>query len=84
MAFEHIQVDGNDGTGKSTLVRLLAAYGIEAADRGEMTKASDDPSVKPRDDVVFYFFCIFLDTIVLLIDKKQPLINEKKSGLLRR
>jgi len=48
-----IEIDGNDGTGKSTLVRMLAALGIEAQDRGRMTLATDDPSVGPESDVLY-------------------------------
>ena len=48
-----IEVDGNDGTGKSTLVRLLAEYGVEARDRGVMTRASDDPSIGPEENTLY-------------------------------
>ena len=36
-----IVVDGNDGTGKTTLVAQLRDLGIEARDRGLPTKATD-------------------------------------------
>lgn len=48
-----VEVDGNDGTGKSTLVADLARYGIEAQDRGRMTKATDDDSVQPEEGVLY-------------------------------
>jgi ATP phosphoribosyltransferase len=48
-----IEVDGNDGTGKSTLVRLLAEYGVVAQDRGLMTRASDDPSLGPEPGTLY-------------------------------
>jgi ATP phosphoribosyltransferase len=48
-----IEVDGNDGSGKSTLVRLLAAHGIEARDRGAMTRATDDDSVAPEPETLY-------------------------------
>ena len=38
-------VDGNDGTGKSTLVARLRDLGYDVADRGVPTKMTDDPSV---------------------------------------
>lgn len=37
-----IVVDGNDGTGKSTLVAALVTLGYEVADRGLPTRATDD------------------------------------------
>ncbi len=48
-----VEVDGNDGTGKSTLVELLARYGIVAADRGAMTAATDDRTVQPEPGVCY-------------------------------
>lgn len=43
-----IVIDGNDGTGKSTLVKALDALGLLAKDRGLPTRASDD-GVPPRE-----------------------------------
>ena len=40
-----IVVDGNDGTGKSTLAAALRARGYDVRDRGVPTKKTDDPSV---------------------------------------
>lgn len=48
-----VEIDGNDGTGKSTLVANLARYGIVALDRGRMTKATDDDSVEPEEGVLY-------------------------------
>lgn len=49
-----IVVDGNDGTGKSTLVRGLRSLGFSRVeDRAEMTKASDDESVGPAPDTTY-------------------------------
>jgi ATP phosphoribosyltransferase len=49
-----IVVDGNDGTGKTTLVRSLTLMGFRnVLDRGEMTHATDDPSVKPLHGTVY-------------------------------
>ncbi len=45
-----VVVDGNDGTGKSTLAEALRRLGYEVADRGIPTKMTDDPAVCPRDD----------------------------------
>ena len=38
-------VDGNDGTGKSTLVARLRDLGYDVADRGVPTKMTEDPCV---------------------------------------
>ncbi len=48
-----IVVDGNDGTGKSTLVAALDALGFEVRDRGLPTKATDEgvPETVPDDDL---------------------------------
>jgi predicted ATPase len=43
-------VDGNDGTGKSTLVEALRLRGFAAADRGIPTKMTDDRGIRPPDD----------------------------------
>ena len=49
-----IVVDGNDGTGKTTLVRSLRLLGFrDVHDRGEMTKATDDPTVGPVVGTVY-------------------------------
>ncbi len=46
-----IIVDGNDGLGKSTLVKALLAHGIIASDRGTPTKLTDDLSIAvPTDE----------------------------------
>lgn len=55
-----IVVDGNDGTGKSTLVERLRKDGYCVQDRGIPTKLTDDPSVKPNSDE----FYIILDAPV--------------------
>jgi ATP phosphoribosyltransferase len=49
-----IVVEGNDGTGKSTLVAGLRALGWEARDRGFLTKATDEglPATRPADEVL--------------------------------
>jgi thymidylate kinase len=48
-----IVVDGNDGTGKSTLVEGLRGRGLEAADRGLPTKMTDDPDLAPAADELY-------------------------------
>ena len=49
-----IVVDGNDGTGKSTLVNSLRQLGFRNVfDRGEMTKATDDPTIGPVEGTIY-------------------------------
>ena len=48
-----IVVDGNDGTGKSTLVTMLRTLGYEVQDRGDATKMTDDPALVPSPDVFY-------------------------------
>lgn len=48
-----VVVDGNDGTGKSTLVAALRRAGYDAADRGAPTKRTDDPSYPAREGEVY-------------------------------
>lgn len=42
-------LDGNDGTGKSTLFEQLRAKGYDVYDRGIPTKMTDDPALRPGD-----------------------------------
>ncbi|MBI4433971.1 hypothetical protein HY632_04290 [Candidatus Uhrbacteria bacterium] len=42
-----VVVDGNDGTGKSTLVAALRTRGHDVADRGFPTKMTDDLLLQP-------------------------------------
>jgi ATP phosphoribosyltransferase len=48
-----IVIDGNDGTGKSTLVARLQALGYAVKDRGLPTKATDEgvPATIPEDEL---------------------------------
>lgn len=48
-----VVVDGNDGTGKSTLVAALRALGYTVQDRGLPTKLTDSPDRDPRPEEVF-------------------------------
>jgi XTP/dITP diphosphohydrolase len=48
-----VVVDGNDGTGKTTLVAGLRALGYTVADRGLPTKLSDGPDRAPAPDEIF-------------------------------
>lgn len=57
-----IIVDGNDGTGKSTLVEILGSQYDNVFDRGVPTRMTDDDSVVP-DPEDFY---IILDAPVAI------------------
>ena len=48
-----IVIDGNDGTGKSTVVAMLRERGYEVQDRGIPTKMTDDESVIPQEDELY-------------------------------
>lgn len=61
-----IVVDGNDGTGKSTLVKRLRECGYNVKDRGIPTKLTDNPNLKPVNDE----FYIILDTAVEICQKR--------------
>ena len=70
---QKIVVEGNDGTGKSTLVRQLRALGHEVQDRGVPTRMTDDPELRPRDDVLY----VVLDVPVEV--SQQRLLRAGKS-----
>jgi hypothetical protein len=59
-------IDGNDGTGKTTLVNSLKDLGIPAFDRGWVSKKTLDPSIEPYEDSI----TIILDAPVE-ISRKQ-------------
>jgi thymidylate kinase len=72
-----IVVDGNDGTGKSTLVKFLKENGYNVQDRGAPTKMTDDPTVQPDANDVY----LILDAPVELcrerLQKAGKNLNEK-------
>ena len=47
-----IEIDGNDGTGKSTLVKRLKAEGYDVYDRGIATQMTDDDKLICKDDAI--------------------------------
>lgn len=48
-----IVIDGNDGTGKSTIVAWLTTLGYDVVDRGIPTKMTDDPTVVGKQGEVY-------------------------------
>lgn len=57
-----VVVDGNDGTGKSTLVAALRAEGYDVADRGVPTRRTDNPDFPAVEGEVY----IILDATPIL------------------
>ena len=49
-----IVIDGNDGTGKSTLIRSLEDLGYVCQDRGLPTKMTDDYDLRPTSEKEIY------------------------------
>ena len=52
-ARRRVVVDGNDGTGKSTVVARLRELGYDVADRGVPTKMTDDPNLQAVEGEVY-------------------------------
>ncbi len=48
-----IIIDGNDGTGKTTLVNSLRVLGYEVQDRGLLTKMTDGSQEAPDSDALY-------------------------------
>lgn len=55
MIIHSIEIDGNDGTGKSTLCHIISSWGIRARNRGIISKISlGQATVQDlRDDVLY-------------------------------
>lgn len=54
-SIKNIEIDGNDGTGKTTLCAMLEEWGIQARDRGLITKISlgEAQAADLRDDTLY-------------------------------
>jgi XTP/dITP diphosphohydrolase len=61
-----VVVDGNDGTGKTTLVAALAALGYRVHDRGLPTRLTDAPDRAPEPTECF-----------LILDAPVPVLRER-------
>jgi len=61
-----IVIDGNDGTGKSTLVKELKKLGYDVSDRGIPTKMTDNPSLKLAKDE----FYVILDAPITVCQQR--------------
>jgi thymidylate kinase len=78
-----IIIDGNDGTGKTSLVKALNELGLNAVDRGILTKMTDgyDPSLEDVKN------CLFVLLDVPIVESQRRLleagkdINEKYHNL---
>ena len=53
MSRGRIVIDGNDGTGKTTLIAALKRLGIDAQDRGEATLMTDHLEMEPRPHAIY-------------------------------
>ena len=69
-------VDGNDGTGKSTLVEALRTLGYEVDDRAEPTKMTDDPSLKADPDALYLILDASVDICRARLEKAGKDLNE--------
>ena len=72
-----IVVDGNDGTGKSTIVALLRELGYEVQDRGIPTKMTDDESVKPEKDEFYLILDVPVEVSRMRLSQAGRDLNEK-------
>ena len=72
-----IVVDGNDGTGKSTLVTLLQELGYEVQDRGIPTKMSDDESIKPLENEFYIILDVPIEVSRERLKKAGRNLDEK-------
>ena len=57
---QEITIDGNDGTGKSTIIAKLRELGYIVKDRGVPTKLTDDPNFPVPPNGIY----VILDTSV--------------------
>lgn len=64
-----IEVDGNDGTGKTTLVAQLRLAGYSVKDRGLLTRMTDGSGGRPDPD-----------TLYLLLDAPVEICRERLRG----
>lgn len=74
-----IVVDGNDGTGKTTLVQKLLLRGFEVSDRGLPTKMTDDESVivSKNSDVVYIILDASVSVCQMRLRRAGKDLNEK-------
>lgn len=72
-----IEVDGNDGVGKSTLVRCLKNLGFSnVSDRGRMTEATDDSSLLPEEGVLYLLLTASPNTSLERLKKRGADLEE--------
>lgn len=78
-----IIIDGNDGTGKTSLVKSLNELGFNAIDRGIMTKMTDgyQPSLDDVKDCIFILLDVSIQESQKRLLKAGKDINEKYHNL---
>ncbi|MBI2473496.1 hypothetical protein HYV70_03020 [Candidatus Uhrbacteria bacterium] len=72
-----IVIDGNDGTGKSTIVALLREQGYDVQDRGIPTKMTDNESVAPQEDEFYLILDVPVELSRARLAKAGRNLNEK-------
>lgn len=72
-----IEIDGNDGVGKTSIVNLLSSFGIEAKDRGDLTKATEDNTIIPKKDILYFLLDAPVDICQKRLLKREASIEEK-------
>lgn len=72
-----IEIDGNDGTGKTSLVQLLSELGIKAQDRGLITKKTDNPETPLEKDTLYIILDASVETCQQRLLKAGKNLDEK-------
>ena len=67
-----IEVDGNDGTGKTTLARLLRERGYTVVDRGLATLLTDEPAAAIRQQHITN-----PGTLIIILDCEPVICQER-------
>jgi thymidylate kinase len=72
-----IVIDGNDGTGKSSLVKKLQDAGYNVKDRGIPTKMTDNPDIKPIPNEFYIILDAMIETSRERLQKAGRNLDEK-------
>lgn len=73
----NIVIEGNDGTGKSTLVNLLKFIGYKnVLDRGILTKMTDDDSILPDPEDLYIILDVPVEISYARLEACNKPMNE--------
>ncbi|MDD3101684.1 MAG: non-canonical purine NTP pyrophosphatase [Patescibacteria group bacterium] len=72
-----IVVDGNDGTGKTTLVNQLKNRGYIVKDRGIPTKLTDDENILPAENEFYIILDASVEVCRKRLEKAGRVLDEK-------